>query len=174
VRWRAWKPRAACLAEVVCLACHAIERRHALQERLLALNPGWTDRAVEVAPDGDAEIPRSATQSFNVPTCMRCGGVLKPNVIFFGENVPASWVDDAWDLLDEGDALLVAGSSLTVYSGYRFVRRAAQDGHPIAIVNLGPTRGDDLADVRVEARTGTVLPRLAHALPGRFAPRPAA
>lgn len=152
------------LDEVVCLDCGVVENRRALQDRLLALNPGWTDRAVEIAPDGDAEIPRSATQSFAVPDCTRCGGVLKPHVIFFGENVPNPWVEEAWTLLGEGNALLVAGSSLTVYSGYRFVRKAAQEGHPIAIVNLGETRGDDLADVCVDARTGSILPRLAHAL----------
>ncbi len=152
------------LEEVVCLGCRAVSSRHALQKRLLALNPGWTDRTAALAPDGDAELPRSATASFRVPACPRCGGVLKPNVTFFGENVPAPWVNDAWTLLDEGDALLVVGSSLTVYSGYRFVRRAAQQGMPVAVVNLGPTRGDDLAAVRVGARTGAVLPRLAYAL----------
>jgi NAD-dependent SIR2 family protein deacetylase len=158
------------LEEVVCLDCGVVEHRPAFQQRLLALNPGWTDRAVEIAPDGDAEIPREATRAFAVPGCRRCGGVLKPNVIFFGENVPAPWVEEAWTLLGEGDALLVAGSSLTVYSGYRFVRRAAQEDHPIAIVNLGETRGDDLATLRVDAKTGNVLPRLAHAL-GRHAER---
>jgi NAD-dependent SIR2 family protein deacetylase len=152
------------LEEVVCLACRAIEHRPAFQRRLLALNPGWADRDGAIAPDGDAEIVREATRSFDVPGCRRCRGVLKPNVIFFGENVPAPWVDEAWTLLGEGDALLVVGSSLTVYSGFRFVRRAAADGHPIGIINLGETRGDDLADVCVDAKAGDVLPRLAHAL----------
>jgi NAD-dependent SIR2 family protein deacetylase len=161
------------LEEVVCLDCGAIEHRSALQQRLLALNPGWTDRAVDIAPDGDAEIERGVTRSFIVPGCTRCNGVLKPNVIFFGENVPTRWVDEAWTLLGEGDALLVVGSSLTVYSGYRFVRRAAQDGHPIAIVNLGSTRGDDLASLCVDAKTGEVLPRLAHALSRPAPPRAA-
>ena len=159
------------LEEVVCLACRAIEHRPAFQQRLLALNPGWTDRDGAIAPDGDAELSREATRSFAVPACCRCEGVLKPNVIFFGENVPAPWVDDAWALLNEGDALLVVGSSLTVYSGYRFVRRAAERRHPIGIVNLGETRGDDLADVRVDAKTGDVLPRLAHALSRHAAQR---
>lgn len=156
------------LEEVVCLDCRTVGSRDALQKRLLALNPDWTDRAAALAPDGDAELPRSVTRSFNVPACTRCDGPLKPHVIFFGEHVPTPWVDEAWALLDEGDALLVVGSSLTVYSGYRFVRRAAQEGVPIAIVNLGPTRADDLATLRVEARTGTVLPQLAHALTGRL------
>ena len=161
------------LEEVVCLDCGAVGSRHDLQERLLALNPGWTDRAAALAPDGDAEISLSATRSFHVPACTRCDGALKPHVIFFGENVPAPWVEDAWALLGEGDALLVVGSSLAVYSGYRFVRRAAQDGHPVAIVNLGPTRADELADVCVEGTTGTVLPQLAYALTRRTAARAA-
>jgi NAD-dependent SIR2 family protein deacetylase len=161
------------LEEVVCLDCGTIEQRPVLQRRLLALNQDWSDRAVDIAPDGDAEMPRSATRSFVVPGCMRCDGVLKPHVIFFGENVPGPWVEEAWTLLGEGDALLVVGSSLTVYSGYRFVRKAAQDGHPIAIVNLGPTRGDDLADVHLDAKTGAVLPRLAHALTGATTSRAA-
>lgn len=152
------------LEEVVCLDCGAIEPRPALQQRLLAHNPGWTNRSVALAPDGDVDLPRAVTRTFTVPDCTRCRGVLKPHVIFFGESVPARWVDDAWTLLDEGDALLVVGSSLTVYSGYRFVRRAAERGHPIAIVNLGPTRGDALADVCIDAKAGAVLPRLAHAL----------
>ena len=160
------------LDEVVCLDCGVVEHRPAVQQRLLALNPGWTDRdGAAIAPDGDAELSREATRSFAVPGCRRCGGVLKPNVIFFGENVPAPWVDEAWTLLDEGDALLVVGSSLTVYSGFRFVRRAAKRSHPIGIVNLGETRGDDLADLRVDAKTGDVLPRLAYALSRRTAPR---
>lgn len=158
------------LEEVVCLDCHAIEHRPAFQKRLITLNPGWTDQDGAIAPDGDAELSHEATRSFAVPGCRRCRGVLKPNVIFFGENVPAPWVDEAWTLLDEGDALLVAGSSLAVYSGFRFVRRAAERGHPIGIVNLGPTRGNDLADVHVDAKTGDVLPRLTHAL-GRHAAR---
>jgi NAD-dependent SIR2 family protein deacetylase len=158
------------LEEVVCLDCCAVEYRPAFQDRLLALNPGWTDRGGAIAPDGDAELSREATRSFVVPACRRCAGVLKPNVIFFGENVPAPWVDEAWALLDDGDALLIVGSSLTVYSGFRFVRRAAERGHPIGIVNLGETRGDPLADVRVDAKTGDVLPRLVHAL-GQHAAR---
>jgi NAD-dependent SIR2 family protein deacetylase len=152
------------LSEVVCLDCGACSSRHALQDRLLSLNPGWSQEAGAVAPDGDATLPRSATRSFRVPNCRACGGVLKPKVVFFGEDTAPGPVERAWALLDEADALLVVGSSLTVYSGFRFVRGAAQADQPIGIVNLGETRGDPLAAVCVEGRTGAVLPKLAAAV----------
>lgn len=152
------------LAEVACLDCGALSSRHALQERLLALNPGWPQEADQLAPDGDADLPRSATRSFRVPSCRACGGPLKPKVVFFGENTAPGPVERAWSLLEEAEALLVVGSSLTVYSGFRFVRGAAQAGQPIGIVNLGGTRGDALAQVQVEGHTGCVLPELARAL----------
>jgi NAD-dependent SIR2 family protein deacetylase len=152
------------LAEVVCLDCGALTSRGALQSRLLSLNPGWTDRAAGRAPDGDADLPRAATRDFCVPSCRACGGVLKPNVVFFGENTAAGRVEAAWTLLDEAEALLVVGSSLTVYSGYRFVRGADHAGQPIGIVNLGATRGTPQASVHVDGRTGEVLPRLHAAL----------
>lgn len=149
------------LAEVVCLGCGAIEAREALQDRLTRLNPRW-DADVELAPDGDAELAQ--VDGFRVAPCLACGGVLKPRVVFFGENVPRPTVDAAFALLDEGDALLVAGSSLTVYSGFRFVRRAVARGVPVVIVNLGPTRGDPLATVCVDAPLGATLPALVRAL----------
>ncbi len=149
------------LAEVVCLGCGAIEAREALQDRLTRLNPRW-DADVELAPDGDAELAQ--VDGFRVAPCLACGGVLKPRVVFFGENVPRPTVDAAFALLDEGDALLVAGSSLTVYSGFRFVRRAVERGVPVVIVNLGPTRGDPLATVCVDAPLGATLPALVRAL----------
>ena len=157
------------LAEVRCLGCERVEDRDAMQERMLALNPGWEARAVEVAPDGDAELPPEATRAFRVPGCVACGGVLKPHIVFFGENVPSETVDEAWRLFDACDALLVVGSSLTVYSGYRFVRRAAERRLPVAIVNLGATRGDAEAWLRVEGRSGAVLPALVDALYGSSA-----
>ena len=159
------------LAEVVCLDCGRLSERGALQSRLLDLNPDWTDRAAERAPDGDADLPRHATRDFRVPDCRACGGPLKPNVVFFGENASPDQVEVAWSLLSEADALLVTGSSLTVYSGFRFVRGADQAGQPIGIVNLGETRGTPLASVHVDGRTGEVLPRLAGALDGS-APAP--
>ncbi|WP_044237418.1 NAD-dependent protein deacetylase [Chondromyces apiculatus] len=152
------------LAEVRCLDCGCLESRDALQARLLDLNPGWSPASFEERPDGDAELVAAAIESFVVPTCVACGGVLKPHVVFFGENVPRPTVDAAFRWVDAADVLLVAGSSLTVFSGFRFVRRAAERGIPVAIVNLGPTRGDPLAHLRLDARLGEVLPALVTAL----------
>ena len=156
------------LAEVVCLDCGATEPRDALQARLRALNPEFVQRgvSVEIAPDGDAEVVSEALAGFRVAMCERCDGTLKPHVVFFGENVPRPRVDEAFAMLDDASALLVVGSSLTVFSGYRFVRRAAERAIPVAIVNIGPTRGDPLAAARIEAPAGVVLPVLARALPG--------
>lgn len=154
------------LGEVRCLDCEGIEPRERLQTRIATLNPGWSVQHVEMAPDGDAELAAEAAQVFQVPGCVQCEGTLKPNVVFFGENVPRERVEAAWALLDEADALLVVGSSLAVYSGYRFVLQAAKEQMPVAIVNLGPTRGDHLAQVRVDGRLGEVLPPLADALVG--------
>ncbi len=180
------------LSRVLCLECGAPESRSAVQDRLRGLNPGWPcpDRDAELLPDGDADFrPDGKARmrpdgdadlggadpgAFRLPGCRRCGGVLKPDVVFFGENVPRPTVEEAWRLFEEGDVLLVAGSSLAVYSGYRFVRRAAEEGRPVAIVNVGETRGDALADLRVDGRTGEILPRLADALLGRGARRPGA
>lgn len=152
------------LSEVECLDCEALVSRQHLQRRLNRLNPHWTDRAAEINPDGDAQLPRSATRGFCVPSCPNCGGVLKPHVVFFGENADPARVDAAWNVLREAEVLLVLGSSLTVYSGYRFVRTAAQNDVPIGIVNLGDTRGTPHATVHLEGRTGVVLPPVADAL----------
>ncbi len=155
------------LASVRCLACGRITPRDEHQERLRSLNAEWMERlrigGVEVAPDGDAELPAPVVESFQVPAC-DCGGVVKPDVVFFGENVPAERVQDAWSLFEEADVLLVAGSSLTVYSGRRFIYRAEKEGVPIAIVNIGPTRADELAAAKVEGKLGSVLPGIADAL----------
>jgi NAD-dependent protein deacetylase/lipoamidase sirtuin 4 len=152
------------LSEVVCLECGAREERGGLQERLLELNPGWAREqylhAVS-APDGDAQVEVPADGSFRVPACVRCSGVLKPDVVFFGESVPRRKVEEALALLAEAEVLLAVGTSLAVYSGYRFAVQASQDSKPVAIVNRGPCRADPLAAVRVEAALGDALPRLA-------------
>jgi NAD-dependent protein deacetylase/lipoamidase sirtuin 4 len=119
---------------------------------------------VELRPDGDAELPLEAVRSFRVADCTSCGGAMKPDVVFFGDNVPRPTVEAAFAMLEEGDALLVVGSSLAVFSGYRFVLRAAERHMPIGMINIGESRGDELADVRVEARVGEVLPLLAEGL----------
>lgn len=157
------------LAAVRCLSCGERVARDVFQRRLLDLNEAWARRveagAAEAAPDGDAELAPSALESFEVPSCDACGdGVMKPDVVFFGENVPKARLEEAWRVFEDGDVLLVVGSSLTVYSGRRFVYRAGEVGMPIAVMNAGPTRADDVAAVKVEARLGTALPTLAHAL----------
>jgi NAD-dependent deacetylase sirtuin 4 len=160
------------LAAVRCFGCGRSEPRDSFQHRLLALNAEWAERLrrgtageqVEQAPDGDAELPGWALESFRVPACEACGGVVKPDVVFFGENVPAERVGEAWRLFGEGEVLLVVGSSLHVYSGRRFIYRAQKEGVPIAILNLGPTRADEMAAARVEGRLGEVLPALADSL----------
>jgi NAD-dependent SIR2 family protein deacetylase len=154
------------LASVRCLQCATAVPRTAFQERLQAANAEWMELLGEVvaAPDGDAEIPAAALASFRVPACEVCGGILKPDVVFFGENVPAERVQEAWRLFEEGEVLLVAGSSLTVYSGRRFIYRAEKDRIPIAVINIGPTRADEMAAAKVEGRLGDVLPALADEL----------
>jgi NAD-dependent protein deacetylase/lipoamidase sirtuin 4 len=152
------------LARVRCLDCEALEPRMEVQERLLALNPGFAERTAELRPDGDAELPVEAVRDFQVAVCTCCGGTLKPDVVFFGDNVPPPTVEAAFALLEEGDALLVVGSSLAIYSGFRFLQRAADRHMPIGLINIGECRGGELVDVRVEARAGEVLPRLAEAL----------
>jgi NAD-dependent SIR2 family protein deacetylase len=144
------------LDEVVCLGCGRRLPREAVQEAMTDANAGW--RAIAAtAPDGDADIDQASIDAFTPPRCDRCGGLLKPDVVFFGENVPAARVEDARDALSRADALLVAGSSLMVYSGFRFVRFANELGLPIAIVNRGRTRGDELAALKIEAEVGAAL-----------------
>jgi len=154
------------LGRVRCLACGELTPRDALQARLLDANPGWVDRtrSIALAPDGDADLPDELVDRFVVAACARCGGTLMPDVVFFGGSVPRDTLDAAWALFDRAEVLLVVGSSLTVFSGYRFVRRAAERGVPVAILNHGPTRGDVHAAIRVDARAGLALPALAHAL----------
>ncbi|BBX62474.1 NAD-dependent protein deacetylase [Mycobacterium saskatchewanense] len=156
-------------ARVVCLECGATMSRAALAERLEALNPGFIERAgqraaggLAVAPDADAVV--ADTTSFRYLDCPRCGGMLKPDIVYFGESVRKEVVAQAYSLVDEADGLLVAGSSLTVFSGYRFVRHAAATGKPIGIINRGPTRGDDLATVRVDGGCSELLTLLADEL----------
>ena len=154
-------------ARVVCLDCGHGMARSALAERLERINPGFVERAervggIAVAPDADAVVDETA--SFRYLDCPRCGGMLKPDIVYFGESVPKARVARAYSLVDEADALLVAGSSLTVFSGLRFVRHAAAAGKPVAIVNRGPTRGDPLATVKVDGGCSELLALLADEL----------
>lgn len=154
-------------AQVVCLGCGHAMSRAALAEQLEALNPGFVERAeavggLAVAPDADAVV--ADTTSFRYLDCPHCGGMLKPDIVYFGENVAKHIVDQAYSLVSEAEALLVAGSSLTVFSGYRFLRHAAALGTPIAIINRGRTRGDDLATVKVDGGCSELLTLLADEL----------
>ncbi len=152
------------LAEVICLDCGALEPRATLQERLRELNPGWLERRAEMAPDGDADLEDEHLSTFKVAGCRRCGGPLKPGVVFFGENVPRYRSEAAWALWEQAEALLVVGTSLAVLSGYRFVKKAPERGLPVVIINRGPTRGDGQATYKVDAPLGKALPRLVDAL----------
>ena len=155
-------------AQVVCLDCGHTTSRAALADLLEVANPGFVERAeavggIAVAPDADAVV--GDTTTFQTIDCGYCGGMLKPDIVYFGENVPKARVDEAYSLVDGADALLVAGSSLTVHSGYRFVRHAAALGIPIAIINRGRTRGDDVATVKIDNGCSPMLALLADELP---------
>ncbi|MCZ8378572.1 NAD-dependent protein deacetylase [Mycobacterium sp. CPCC 205372] len=155
-------------AQVICLDCGHTMSRAALADLLEAANPGFLELAeavggIAVAPDADAVV--GDTSSFRIIDCQRCGGMLKPDIVYFGESVPKERVDRAYALVDAADVLLVAGSSLTVFSGYRFVRHAAARGMPVAILNRGPTRGDDLATVKLDNGCSPMLALLADELP---------
>jgi NAD-dependent SIR2 family protein deacetylase len=144
---------------VTCLGCGFNMTRTDLDELLQALNPTINRSAdFEFTPDGDAEV--EAADGFQIPKCPRCEGVLKPDVVFFGESVPQQRAETAMAKLDAADSLLVAGTSLQVNSGLKFVRRAARAGKPIVIVNLGETKGDSLASIKIDANTSQVLERL--------------
>ena len=147
------------LATVKCLRCSYRSERQHFQKRLRELNPGWETQVSLPAPDGDAQLTGS-TEDFLIPDCPSCGGVLKPAVVFFGEAVPRNRVRLTNQLLDESDGLLVVGSSLMVWSGYRFARAAALKGVPVMAINLGVTRADDLLELKVELPCGAALPAL--------------
>jgi len=151
---------------VLCLDCRTVHPRAGIQDWLVAANPSLapTGPAGEVVPearpDGDAEVELDAFHDVHLPYCSACGGTLQPDVIFFGDNIPAQRTADALQLADEADAVLVVGSSLMVFSGFRFAKLAAQTNKPIAAINLGKTRADDLIGLKVEASAVEILPLL--------------
>jgi NAD-dependent SIR2 family protein deacetylase len=149
------------LADVVCLDCGNLEPRDDVQARMREQNPSWLDGPTPMAPDGDADLPDELVERFEAPACPLCAGPVKPNVVFFGHNVARPIVDDAYAKIDEAEALLVAGTSLAVFSGYRFLVRAAERQIPIAIVNRGPVRGEERATMKIEASTGETLAAIA-------------
>jgi NAD-dependent SIR2 family protein deacetylase len=148
------------LHQVICLSCGQRTARTDLHRRLAAANPGFATGSAVVNPDGDAVLPDEAVGSFRVVDCVTCGGVLKPDVVFFGENVPRPRVQACYALVERASSLLVLGSSLTVMSGLRYVRHAAKLGLPVVIVNQGATRGDEYAAARLDAPLGHVLAAL--------------
>jgi NAD-dependent SIR2 family protein deacetylase len=146
---------------VRCLGCNRRTSREALQDEMTRRNPAFAALEALEAPDGDADLEAVAFDRFEVPACDACGGLLKPDVVFFGEGVPADRVQRAMAAIDVADAMLVVGSSLMVYSGYRFVRAMAEAGKPIAAVNLGRTRADDLLTLKLAANCADALGVLA-------------
>ena len=145
------------LDSLVCLDCDRVGARHAFQDELAARNPGFVELTATRAPDGDADLDGVDFAAFHVPGCPACGGLLKPDVVFFGEGVPRRRVDAALAALDTADAVLVVGSSLMVFSGFRFARAAAERGLPVAALNQGRTRADDLLTLKVDAECGSAL-----------------
>ena len=146
---------------VCCLGCGARSPRRALQEELTARNPDWLALDARSLPDGDADLEGLDFAAFEVPDCQDCGGMLKPDVVFFGESVPRDRVAAVRDALAQADAVLVAGSSLMVYSGYRFVEESVAVGKPVAAVNRGRTRADPVLTFKVELEVGAAIETLA-------------
>ena len=145
------------LGAVRCLDCNATQSRYDYQQALWAANPGWHADVFRYKPDGDAELAANSHDAFDVPVCDACGGIVKPDVVMFGESVPKERVQNASDAIDRANALLVVGSSLMLFSGFRFARQAREQKKPIAIINNGRTRADDMADIKVEADCGDAL-----------------
>jgi len=145
------------LDRIRCLGCGERTPRADLDQRLRAANPDWVGRVTQVNPDGDVVLADDQVRDFRVVDCLGCGGLLKPDVVFFGENVPRPRVDDCYALVGRSAALVVLGSSLTVMSGYRFVRHAAKAAVPVVIINQGSTRGDVHAMITVDAPLGATL-----------------
>jgi NAD-dependent SIR2 family protein deacetylase len=154
------------LSRVVCLGCRRLSDREQLDRRLREANPTWEAHVSQVNPDGDVVLVDDDVRRFVVVDCDRCGCLLKPDVVFFGESVPLPRVERCYEIVDNASALLVLGSSLAVMSGYRFVRHAAKTGVPVAIINQGPTRGDAHACVTLDVALGATLSALVEQLDG--------
>ena len=147
------------------LNCRQTTPREELDRRFREANPVFEGEATRINPDGDVELPDEVVKDFRLVACLNCGsGLLKPDVVFFGENVPKPRVERCYSLIDDANAVLVLGSSLTVMSGFRFVRYAAKAGKTVLIINQGHTRGDPYADVRVNLPLGQALTTLTDAL----------
>jgi NAD-dependent deacetylase sirtuin 4 len=143
--------------KVICLGCDYSIPRHDFQMILTQLNPDIKDTSTMVRPDGDIEIPQETIDRFNLPQCPNCGGNLKPDIVFFGDNIPLKRIEKIVSMICTSDGVLVLGSSLTVFSGYRIVLQAKELNLPVAIVNIGDTRGDPKADLKVSAKCGDII-----------------
>jgi NAD-dependent SIR2 family protein deacetylase len=155
------------IARVRCMACGAPHSRALVQRMLEAANPAFAGLTAPAVPDGDAHVEDIDFGAFHVPACTHCGGLLKPDVVFFGESVPRTLVADAARSLESADAMLVLGSSLMVYSGYRFCEWAHRAGKPIAAINMGRTRADHLLALKVEEPCAAALGALVERLDDR-------
>ena len=145
------------LSKVRCIACNTTRTRHDYQQALKGANPDWHTQVFRYKPDGDAELADNSHEGFHVPGCAACDGIVKPDVVMFGETVPKERVQKASDAIDRAAALLIVGSSLMLFSGFRFARQAREQDKPIAIVNNGRTRADDIAELKIEVDCGTAL-----------------
>lgn len=152
------------LCKVLCISCRQTRVRAEFQNDLQDANPGWHAEVFREKPDGDAELADASHNDFVVPNCGACGGIVKPDVVMFGESVPKERVAEATKAVDRADALLVVGSSLMLFSGFRFARQAAEQQKPIAIVNNGRTRADEIADLKVEGDCAEALSAVVEAL----------
>ncbi len=152
------------LDRVICLDCGQLSERERMQERLAEENPGLEPRILELTPDGDAEVEQHVIDHLVVPACDRCGGVLKPDVVFFGGAVDRGLVDSINEAVSNADGVLVVGSTLMVFSSFRFVRLAHSQEKPVAILNRGKTRADDLATLKIDADCRETLVRVADAI----------
>ncbi len=148
------------LHKIRCLLCEATSHRSDWQARLEECNPDWKPMVSAYTPDGDAELSGSDYLDFNVPDCPACGGIMKPDVVFFGETVPSERVSAATKKLEQSDALLIVGSSLMVFSGYRFARLAQEASIPVVIINRGRTRADDIAAQKLSGDCAEILLRV--------------
>ncbi|CAH0548909.1 unnamed protein product [Brassicogethes aeneus] len=146
--------------KVVCLSCEAEYDRFYIQERLKEVNSHLFGTSEGVRPDGDVEISQDTQDMFVPPSCESCGGILKPDIVFFGDNVPKIRVEEVRNSVTKSDSLLILGSSLSVFSGYRIVLQAVEEGKNVAIVNIGPTRADKDVKLKINAKCGDILPKI--------------
>lgn len=145
---------------VMCLNCDHKICRHELQRVFQKLNPSMIAATQMIRPDGDVELSQAQVEGFNVPACDNCGGILKPDIVFFGDNVPHDKVQNVKANVESSDALLILGTTLSTFSAYRIVLQAIDAKKPVAIVNIGETRADKVVNLRIEGRCGDVLPKI--------------